>query len=420
MKIAILGAGFTGLAAAYRLLQDGHQVTIFEKESDVGGLAIGFKEPNWEWSLEKGYHHWFTSDDSILKLAKDINHKVLTVRPSTDVFIAGKRLPFDSISSLLAFPNLNILDKLRVGFSLLFLKLSNNYKKFESQKALEWIRRYMGKNITDIIWEPLFKGKFGDYKEEISLVWFWARIKKRTPSLAYPEGGYKNFANHITDKIKSLGGEILLNTQITAIETKEKLVIVKTAGGRFDFDKVIVTLPTPIFSKITNLPKDYKNRINSIPHLHAQVLILALKEKFMDKTYWLNITDESFPFLVLAEHTNFMNPSHYDNQHLIYIGNYLPSNHQFLNMTKQQLLKHFLPYLKKINPKFSIINSYLFVGPFAQPIVTTNYSKQIPHFKTPIKNVYLANLDMVFPWDRGTNYAVEMGEKVAEIATTDA
>lgn len=60
MKIAIIGAGFTGLSAAYQLLKQGHKVTIFEKDSQPGGLAVGYQEKKWDWTLEKHYHYWFT------------------------------------------------------------------------------------------------------------------------------------------------------------------------------------------------------------------------------------------------------------------------------------------------------------------------------------------------------------------------
>ena len=53
MRIAIIGAGFTGLTAGFKLSQKGHQVTIFEKEKKAGGLAGGFKEK--KMGLELGF-----------------------------------------------------------------------------------------------------------------------------------------------------------------------------------------------------------------------------------------------------------------------------------------------------------------------------------------------------------------------------
>ena len=58
MKIAIIGAGFSGLAAAYTLTKRGHDVTVFEKDSQPGGLAIGYKEKVWDGTLETHCHHW--------------------------------------------------------------------------------------------------------------------------------------------------------------------------------------------------------------------------------------------------------------------------------------------------------------------------------------------------------------------------
>src|SRR3989344_7451985 len=118
MKIAIIGAGFTGLAAGLKLIKTGHQVTIFEKDSSPGGLALGFKDPKWKWSLEKHYHHWFTNDNKILSLAKKIKYPVVIKRPKTSVYVNGKIYKLDSISDVLQFPELNLMQRLRIGLGI--------------------------------------------------------------------------------------------------------------------------------------------------------------------------------------------------------------------------------------------------------------------------------------------------------------
>ena len=166
MKIAILGAGFTGLTAAYRLAQKGHEVTIFEKENAVGGLAIGFKLPEWDWAIEKGYHHWFTNDDSVLKLAEEIHHKVIITKPSTDVLIDGNRVALDTPLTLLTFSALPLIDRLRMGLILTYLKLSGNQKKFVSTPALSWIRKCMAAPITHIVLTDIIFDKFFSDKDK--------------------------------------------------------------------------------------------------------------------------------------------------------------------------------------------------------------------------------------------------------------
>lgn len=418
MKVAIIGAGFTGLTAGLRLAQKGHTVHIFEKEDAVGGMAAGFKKPEWDWPLEKSYHHWFTNDERILTLAKELHQKIITKRPHTDIFINNEILPFDSPLSLLTFPYLPLSSRIKIGLTLAYLKLINNYKRFEDKIALQWIKQWTGEEATKLIWDPLFSGKFGNCKNMISLSWLWARIKKRTTSLTYPEKGIKTFTEKITEEIENLGGKILLEHEVKSISSLNKRCIIKTKQGSFAFDKIICTSPSSIFTKVTpNLPQNYIKKINLIPHLHALNMTLILKKPLLKNTYWLNITEKDFPFLVLVEHTNFMDPIHYNNQHIVYIGNYLPPDHPFLKMTKNELLNTYSKYLLKIDPNFrkNLITFYKFINPFAQPVVGLKHSLLIPRFETPLKNVYLANLDMVYPWDRGTNYAVELGEKIAKL-----
>ena len=168
------------------------------------------------------------------------------------------------------------------------------------------------------------------------------------------------------------------------------------------FDKTLFTGPTPN---------------SSIPHLTAQTLILETKEPILKDVYWLSITDRSFPFLAAVAHTNFMDKEHYGGHLLTYFGNYLPANHPYLSMTKEKLLKEFLPFIRCLshNSLFTIHNSFLFTAPFAQPVHELRYSSRAPKLETAIPNVYLANMDSVVPWDRGVNYAIALGQKAASL-----
>ena len=191
---------------------------------------------------------------------------------------------------------------------------------------------------------------------------------------------------------------------------------------KYTADKIIVTSPSAIFAKIApQLIKTYKEKLLKVKHLQAQTLVLVFKKRFLKNTYWLNVNDKDIPFLVLVEHTNFVKSSLYNNEHIVYVGNYLPSDSALLSYTKERLIKEFTPFLSKINKNFekNLTDSYLFNIPFAQPIVDTDYHKHIPQIKTPIKNVYLANMDMIYPWDRGTNYSVEIGKRVADLINNE-
>lgn len=417
MNVAIIGAGFTGLSAAYSLTKKGHTVSLFEKEKSLGGLAGSFRLPGWKWSVEQHYHHWFTNDSSALGLIKELGleEKLLFPRTRTSVYYQQKIYPFNGPKHILTFSPLPISDRIRVGAVTAYLKLlpKNQAIHLEKYKAVEWLRKYYGKKAYSIIWEPLLKGKFGIYADQVNMAWFWARIKKRTFLLGYLEGGYQVLVDALSRQIQENGGKIYTNTSFDPSSTGK-------------YDSIIVTTPSVVFVEMfVGLgPKNweaYSKRLLSIPHLHALNLLIVAKEKILKQEYWLNINDRSFPFIAVIQQTNMVDPKYYGGTHLTWVANYLPLDHPYLKMSAKELFHLYLPYLQKINPSFNfklkIENCKLFIGPFAQPVFPLNYSRIKPGFDTPIPHVYLANMDMVYPWDRGTNYAIEMGKEVAEYVT---
>lgn len=430
MKIAIIGAGFTGLSAAYRLTKEGHEVIVFEKDTEPGGLAIGYKEPGWDWTLEKHYHHWFTNtknninnDRAVFDLAKDIGQKVLIKRPKTSVFVDRGIYQFDSPKSVLLFPKLSFLDRIRMGIVVSMLRYNPFWKPLEKINASTFLPKAMGKKGYEMIWKPQLSNKFGKFSNDVSLAWVWARLVSRTPALGYPEGGYLSFAKLIVESTTEIGGTFHFDTEVLKVTDDDKVTITYKNGKEHTevFDKVIFTTPSFLFLKLLpQLPEEYKKKFQTLKSLAATNLVLRLKLPFFkDRTYWLSVCDLTSPIMAIVEHTNYMDKKHYNNEHLLYLGNYLTQDDPRYKMTKDEQLKLFDPFLKKINPDYkkNLIGYELFKAPFAQPIIPTNYSKIIPPMTTPLPHVFLANIDQVYPWDRGTSNAVELGERIAQLVT---
>lgn len=414
MNIAIIGGGITGLTAAYELTKRGEKVAIFEKDTLLGGLANGFQNPSWDWKLEKTYHHFFTNDHNIIGLAKELGMRrdLMTLSPITSIYWNHGQYPFDTPKTILQFPGLTVFNRLRTGFTAAVMKCNPWWQPLEHMTARHVFQTINGMEAWNVIWEPLLSGKFGPYADDIAASWLWARLYKRTPRLGYFLGGFAHFVEVLALAVKKQGGTIHTGTSVTRIVQKNGTFII----NKTTYDAVLLTVPSTIAITLVDFPHAYIDRVSSIPHLWAQTLILETEKPILEKTYWLNINDQSFPFLAVVAHTNMIDKKKYGNNHITYIGNYLPDDHPFLTMTKEELLKKFMPYLKKINPRFqqvSIRHSYLFTVPNAQPVHTKNYSRRAPALQTPIPHMYLANLDSIYPWDRGTNYAVALGQKAA-------
>ena len=355
MRIGIIGAGFTGLSAALKLQENGHNVFLFEKESAPGGLAIGFKKPHWEWALEKHYHHIFTSDSSIRDLADKVNHSFKFYRPNTSSLINGDIIQLDSPKKLLEFPKLTVSERLRMAAVLGYLKYLANWKNIETYTAHSWLTEKMGKKGYSMLWEPLLKTKFGSYYKDISLAWFWARIKARSTELGYPDEGFQGLAEKLAQTIINNKGNIQYKTTVTNLEQKntESVITFQENGTKLQesFDAVLVTLPNLQFAGIApSLPETYKKKLRNFKGIGAVNMVLELSKPMLpNNVYWLSICDQSYPFLAVVEHTNFIHKKYYGNNHIVYVGNYLPHGHAYFSLSEEALLKEYDPYLKKLN-----------------------------------------------------------------------
>jgi protoporphyrinogen oxidase len=430
MKVAIIGAGYAGMSAAYDLKKAGHEVTIYESASYVGGLASGFKEPHWDWSVEKFYHHWFQSDNHMLGLIEELglDDKVIFPRPLTVMLYKDKFYPFDSIINALRFPGLGFgLNKIRFGFVGLFLRLTNNWRALEKVTADEWMMKWAGKRVYEQMWKPLLIGKFGPFYKDVNMAWMWARIKARTTRLGTFEGGFQKFADLFAEKLREMDVEIRLGASVKFIKKNQAQGLSIDAGGVVEsFDKVLVTTSPGLLSKLClDLPENYLKGLLELKSMGAVVMIMSLKHQLSkDGYYWFNLPkDAGYPMLALVEHTNYVSKEHFGGDHIVYAGDYLEVGHEYFSMRDEELLERFTPALKKFNPEFSrewVKKIWVNKTNYAQPVPLVNHSKNIPSIKTPVEGLYFASMSQVYPWDRGTNFAVEIGRKAAKMIIEDA
>ncbi|HMA36284.1 MAG TPA: NAD(P)/FAD-dependent oxidoreductase [Chloroflexia bacterium] len=423
MRIAVLGGGALGLTAAMRLARRGAQVTVLEKEGELGGLAAGFLVGDSGTYLEKFYHHLFRSDTAIQDLIAELGlgAKLLWLDQTTATLYRGKLYStFNGVGDVLRFTPLSFPNRLRLGAGVAYLKAEPDYRRLRHSTAQQWIKRWMGRQVYEVLFGPLLESKFGTYAPQIAAPWFWARIHCRSIQLGYLKGGFQQIYNRLGEEIRAAGGEIRLHTAVTRIAPQpDGTIRVDTATGSEIYDKVVATLPTRLFMKLTEgLPAGYRQRYDWGNALGAHCVVLALTQSLLPRVYWLNLNDPGFPFLAAVEHTNLMPTSDYGGRHLIYLGNYLPMDHRYFTQGDDATIAEFLPALHKLNPAFDpswVTEHWVLKAPFAQPVVTRDYAAHIPPLTTPIPNLYLGNMFQVYPQDRGQNYSIKLADKLAAL-----
>jgi protoporphyrinogen oxidase len=451
-RIAIIGGGFAGMTAAYELGKRGHRTFLFERMPELGGLAGTF--PIEGTRLERGYHHWFMSDTHIVAQMQELGlgDRVQWIESKTGWFDNGRIWNVVSPLDLLRLGTLPFVDRLRLGLVLYYLTFlqarQNKLAEYEEVTAAAWLKKYAGQNAWKRQLGPLFSGKFGAKAEEIPLEWFWYKAVLRLGSrkgltkevLGYPRGSFQVLIDALGDAIRKQGGKIYLGATVQRIVVENGVACglefaedsasqaaaaeLKLApdANYAPFDRILCTAPSFAALRIVSeLPAGYVDKMKAASYMAAVLVILKLKQP-MTRIYWLNIADRTIPFVATIEHTNFIPPELYNQKRILYVSNYLEPSSPYFQMSRDELFSAYVPHLQKINPDFSpawVEEMWHFKEAAAQPIVPLNYSKRIPEYRTPLRNLYLANTTQIYPEDRGTNYSVRLGQIIAKMVDED-
>ncbi len=428
-SIAVIGGGFTGLAAAYDLARAGHQVTVFEQERALGGLAGVFELAPGIF-LERFYHHWFGSDLAVLDWLREIGLQddLISAPTNTGLYFANSIFRLSSPLDLLKFTPLPFVDRIRTGLMALAARRINDYRELESISAKDWIVKMAGPKSYEVIWAPLLNGKFGRYAADVSAVWFWNKLKLRGSSrgksgeerLFYVRGGFNRALIRISEVMQELGVNVRLNSPVSEVVVDSgKIVGVRSAAGAVEkFDQVLVTTPAPIALQICpQLTGPVREQLSSIKFLGNVCLVLELSRS-LSSTYWLNVADPTFPFVGVIEHTNFDSPEAYGGRHIAFLSKYLPVDEPLFSASPEEIMRFTEPHLKKMFPEFEsswVTAFHVWRERYSQPLVTKHYSQLIPPHRMPIDGLWLATMAQIYPEDRGTNYAVAAGRSVAKM-----
>ncbi len=438
MRVGVIGAGATGLPAAYDLLRAGHEAVVYERAPFIGGHASTFDVGGER--LERGYHHWFTSDTDIIELIEEIGlgHTVRWIDSTVGTLHDGVIYDFVTPMDLLRFKPLSFVDRVRLGLTTLYLQRQKNWLKYEGVTAAAWLRKYGGRRVYDAFWGPMLRGKFGEnYFKQVTMAWVWGKINTRVKSrdksmvrekLGYPLGSFGMVFDTLADRIRELGGEVHTSASVDRIVVEDgglsglEVQLGDAEPREESFDAVLATTPSPVFARLAPpLPDDYQARLDRARYMSAVLIVLVL-DRPLSHVYWLNVADRSMPFVGVIEHTNLIGSEHYGGRHIVYLSNYLTTDDPLYRMEHEELLEVYLPHLKKINPSFEldwIETSYHHRVDGAQPVIGVGYSEHIPDHRTPFAGVYLANTTQIYPEDRGTNYSVRMGRRVARMIMDD-
>lgn len=426
-RIAIIGAGASGLSTAYELQKLGFIVDVYEKSNQLGGLAGAI-------NLSKGkidcfYHHIFKSDKYILDFLKENNiESEVNFRKTITGHIWNNRY-FD-ISDIYSLWNSKLLTnwgffRLIIGGAI--IKYFPSPKSLNNALIQKINNKLFGQEAASKIWGPLLKFKFGKFAKLMPYSWLRTRIQDRTIELGYVKGGFEVIYNFLERKINSSKGKIFKNY------TVEEIKLEKSSGkiilNDISYDKLVLTTPPSINKKILR-KLSYKSK--PIKYLGALCGVIEFNKRPLP-SYWMGIADTDIKnksnyknFLAAISYAELDQEWNSNGNHTwpLYLATYCTKK-QYQKFTikewedkmiKAALELNFLSGLELINEE-NILSIRINFAEYAQPILSPN-KNLYPNPESAL-NCYFANMHNIFPNDRGQNRSFYLGKKISSKINKD-
>ncbi len=428
--LIVVGGGITGLATAYLAAKGGKRVQVLEASQQFGGLLNTFEIGGNQ--LEYYYHHFFTHDAELNWLIQDLGiaDKLFFKKTSMGVFRNRKIYNFNTGLDLLKFRPINWVDKIKFGLSSIYLGKFAKWEKLESISALSWFKKWAGKTSTASLWEPMLKIKFGPYASKVPLAWMVGRLRQRMGSrkggderLGYLQGSLKTLLDALLKELDQLGVDLVANTAIDHIEIESnRIVSLKSGDQVFEAKDYVMTIPSNRLSPLLqNQMPAYAQELDQVKYFGALCVILEMHKPLSD-IYWLNIASEGFPFGGVIEHTNFIPPSEYNGSHIAYLSRYFAYEEDIANMSTEKIKAMMLEKLPEIYPDFTKANLkevHIFKTMTAATVCDMNFSNKISNCKSPLENMYFANMSHVYPDERSTNNSIRVAAEACYVMGLD-
>lgn len=420
-RLIVIGAGAMGLAAAYHAVKAGHHVQVLEGAPEPGGMAAHFDFDGL--SIERFYHFVCKTDHATFELMHElgIGDRMRWRRTSMGYFTGGRLHRWGDPLSLLRFPEISVLSRLRYGLFVFISTHRERWNAIENESARSWITRWCGREAFDRLWKPLLELKFYQYADEIAAPWVRTRIKNMGRSrrslfseeLGYIDGGSQTLVDALCAAIEQRGGMIRTACAARRVVTQSGRVVgVDTSSGFVPADAVICTVPAPLVSKmVPDLPEEWKAKYDAIRNIGVCCVVFKLKRS-VTPHFWVNVSDPDMAIPGFIEFSNLRPVG----DTVVYVPYYMPVDNPKFAYPDQTLLQEAFGYLQRVNTALiptDIISSRVARLRYAQPVCETGFAAKIPPVQTPLTGLQIGDTCFYYPEDRGISESVRFGKEMA-------
>jgi len=419
---AVVGGGILGCSLALELAEEGHQVTIFEKADELGGLASAWSLGDIVW--DRHYHVTLASDRYTRDLLRKIGleSEINWVETRTGTWTGGEIRSMSSTLDYIRYPELSLLDKAKLARTILAANRIDDWRALEKVSVEEWLRDKSGDRVFESFWLPLLQAKLGDSYEETSAAFIWATIQRlyaarsqgmKKELFGYVSGGYARILAALGRALVEAGVDVTLGASVASVGPGPTVTV--NDESRF-FDHVVVTAPPPVAARIVaGLSPEEQARLQSIRY--QGIVCASVLTRRPLEGYYLTYLYKDAPFTAVVEMSAFVDPAEFNGRTLVYLPKYCAPDDPLFDESDDEIEARFLPALESIYPSFDRSDVEAFRVSRVRavfPISTIGYSEKVPPFETSVEGVHLVNSAQIVNGTLNVNDTMSLSARAVE------
>jgi protoporphyrinogen oxidase len=378
---------------------------------------------------DRHYHVTLLSDLTLRSLLKELNleQDMEWVETKTGVYAEGNLYSVSNAIEFLQFPPLRLIDKLRLGFTILYGARIKNWKRLEQIPVTTWLKRWSGDRTFQKFWLPLLRAKLGENYKIASASFIWSTIARlyaarrtglKKELFGYLPGGYARILKRFGEVLTETGVRVELGDRTTQVtQTPSGQLSLQFQSGKVAiFDQVIVTTAAPIAAQLCpQLSVQEKTLLKGIQYQGILCASVLLKQPL--STYYVtNITEDWVPFTGVIEMTTLVKPEAFGGRSLVYLPKYVPSEDPALKRSDEMLQAEFIEALERMYPQFQasdVLSFQVSRVKYVVAVPTLNYSQTLPPMQTSLTGLHIINSAHILNGTLNVNETVQLAEQAA-------
>lgn len=427
-SVGIVGGGFLGMTLALRLARNGHRVVLFEAAESTGGLAAPQEIGGFTW--DRFYHVVLPADTTLLELLGELGVDDLVEwgETRTGFYTNGTHYSLSSNWEFLRFPPLGLIDKFRLGLTILRASRIQDATKLEALSVQEWLTRWSGRRAFEGMWLPLLRAKLGDNHTLASAAFIWSYIHRlykarqtgmKREVLGYVAGGYAPVLARFREHLRCLGVEIETGALAEEVRNGDKSAAIRFRGGETrEFDAVVMTIPSSYVPKLCpQLGREESARLRGVVY-QGVVCASVLLKKPLGGFYVTNITDDWVPFTAVVEMTSLVPTEHFNGYTLAYLPRYLTQDDPYWERSDEEIEAEFLEALERMYGHLTrddVVSFQVSRARKVQALATLHYQAEtLPATATTLPRVFVANSSQIINGTLNLNETITVANRKAE------